>query len=161
MNMENFKKTLWEYIQVILTSVIISFVVLYFMQISKVVGMSMQPTYHEGDIVLVDKVFYKQGEPERNDIVVIKYGDGQIIKRVIAIEGDKIEQIGSELYLNGELLEEDYINEEMYADDFSYVVPDGKIFVMGDNRNHSDDSRRIGYIDFDDSVVGRVFLKVF
>lgn len=161
MNMESFKQTLWEYIQVILISVITSLCVLYFVQISRVVGISMEPTYHDGNIVLVDKVFYKQGEPERNDIVVVKYGSDQIIKRVVAIEGDKIELIDNELYLNGNLLEEDYINEKMDYNDFSYEIPKGKIFVMGDNRNHSVDSRLIGYIDFEDGVVGKVFFKAF
>ena len=161
MNMENFKKTLWEYIQVILISVITSLCVLYFVQISRVVGISMEPTYHDGNVVLVDKVFYKQGVPEHNDIVVVKYGSDQIIKRVIAVEGDKIECIDNELYLNGQLLEEDYINEDMDYHDFFYEIPDGKIFIMGDNRNHSVDSRLIGYIDFEEDVVGKVFFKVF
>ena len=161
MNMESFKKTLWEYIQVILISVITSLCILYFVQISRVVGISMEPTYHEGNIVLVDKVFYKQGEPEHNDIVVVKYGSEQIIKRVVAVAGDKLELIDNELYLNGNLLEEDYINEKMDYNDFSYEIPKGKVFVMGDNRNHSVDSRLIGYIDFEDDIVGKVFLKVF
>ena len=161
MDNQSFKKTLLEYIQVILISVITSFVILYFVQISRVVGISMEPTYHEGNIVLVDKVFYKQSEPEHNDIVVVKYGNEQIIKRVVAVSGDKLELKDNELYLNGELLEENYINEKMENNDFSYEIPKGKIFVMGDNRNHSIDSRIIGYIDFEDDVVGKVFLKVF
>lgn len=161
MDNESFKKTLLEYIQVILISVVTSFIILYFVQISRVVGISMEPTYHEGNIVLVDKVFYKQSEPEHNDIVVVKYGNEQIIKRVVAVSGDKLELKDNELYLNGELLEENYINEKMENNDFSYEIPKGKIFVMGDNRNHSIDSRIIGYIDFEDDVVGKVFLKVF
>ena len=68
----------------------------------------------------------------------------------------------NQLYRNGQLLNEDYINGPMEGnEDFSYDIPEGKIFVMGDNRNHSVDSRNIGYIDFDDQVVGRVFFKVF
>ena len=68
----------------------------------------------------------------------------------------------NKLYRNGELLNEDYINETMVGNgDFSYDIPKGKVFVMGDNRNNSVDSRMIGYIDFDDQVVGRVFFKVF
>lgn len=161
MDNESFKKTLLEYIQVILISVVTSFIILYFVQISRVVGISMEPTYHEGNIVLVDKVFYKQSEPEHNDIVVVKYGNEQIIKRVVGVAGDKLELKDNELYLNGELLEENYINEKMENNDFSYEIPEGKVFVMGDNRNHSIDSRIIGYIDFEDDVVGKVFLKVF
>ncbi len=68
----------------------------------------------------------------------------------------------NQLYRNGELLKEDYILEKMVDnEDFSYDIPKGKVFVMGDNRNNSIDSRMIGYIDFDDEVVGRVFFKVF
>lgn len=161
MEKENIKQTLLEYIQVILVSVVVTFVILYFIQISKVVGISMEPTYHDGNIVLVDKVFYKQSLPEHNDIVVLKYSDEQIIKRVIGVEGDTIEVKDNQLYRNGELVNENYINEQMNYDDFKYDVPEGKIFVMGDNRNHSVDSRVMGYFDFEDDVVGKVFLKVF
>ena len=162
MDMESFKKTLWEYIQVVLISVITSFVILYFVQISRVVGESMKPTYHEGDVVLVDKIFYKQSEPKYNDIVVVKYGNEQIIKRVIGVEGDKIELISNELYINGQRIEEDYINEKMEYNDFSYEVPKGKIFIMGDNRNHSKDSRdpSLGQVPYD-AILGKSQIRIF
>ncbi len=166
MEKEDFKKSLFEYIKVIIITVVVTLGVLYFVQISRVVGSSMEPTYHNGNIILVDKFFYKRSEPQYNDIVVIEYqGDTnkeQIIKRIIGLPGDHIEMIDNQLYRNGELLEEDYINEPMVGNaDFAYDIPEGKVFVMGDNRNNSVDSRIIGYIDFDDQVVGRVFFKVF
>lgn len=160
------KSILLDYLKVIVITLIVTYGVLYFVQISKVYGTSMLPTYHEGNIVLVDKVFYKHSEPKRNDIVVVDYKDANmketfIIKRVVGIGGDHIEIKDNELYLNGELLEEDYINGAMInSEDMLVDVPEGKIFVMGDNRNNSLDSRKLGYFDFDEDVIGRVFFTV-
>ena len=116
--------------------------------------------------MLVDKVFYKHSEPKRNDIIVVDYKDTNlnetfIIKRVIGISGDHIEIKDNELYLNGELLEEDYINSAMTnTEDMVVDVPKGKVFVMGDNRNNSLDSRKLGYFDFEEDVIGKVFFTV-
>ncbi|MCD8029152.1 MAG: signal peptidase I [Erysipelotrichaceae bacterium] len=162
MNKDEVKKSLLEYLKVIVITIIVTFIILQFIQISRVVGSSMEPTYSNGNIVLVDKVFYKNSEANYNDIVIVQYEDEQIIKRVIGLPGDHIEMINNQLYRNGELLEEDYILEDMEGNaDFSYDIPEGKIFVMGDNRNNSLDSRSIGYVDFEEDVVGRVFLKFF
>ena len=84
-----------------------------------------------------------------------------IIKRVVGIGGDHIEIKDNQLYLNGELLQEDYINGAMInSEDMVVDVPEGKVFVMGDNRNNSLDSRKLGYFDFDEDVIGRVFFTV-
>lgn len=159
------KNSFFEYIKVIVVTVLVTYSILYFVQISRVVGNSMEPNYHNGDVILVDKFFYKRSTPEYNDIVVVKYNSGaqeeQIIKRIVAVGGDKIEVKDNRLYRNGSLVEEDYILEEMNTKDFSYDVPEGKVFVLGDNRNISVDSRMIGYVDFDDDIVGKVFFKVF
>lgn len=161
------RKRLWvEYFQVIVVTLIITYGILHFVQISRVYGTSMIPTYHEGNIVLVDKVFYKHSEPKRNDIIVVDYKDTNlnetfIIKRVIGISGDHIEIKDNELYLNGELLEEDYIKDVMVnVEDMVVDVPKGKVFVMGDNRNNSLDSRKLGYFDFEEDVIGKVFFTV-
>lgn len=160
------KRVLLEYLRVIVITLIVTYGVLYFVQISRVYGTSMVPTFHEGNIVLVDKVFYKRGEPERNDIVVVDYRDANqnetfIIKRVVAVGGDHLEIKDNQVYLNGELLQENYINGTMTNnEDMSIDIPEGKVFVMGDNRNNSLDSRRLGYFDFEDDVIGKVFFTV-
>ena len=164
--MNSKKRVLLEYLRVIVITLIVTYGVLYFVQISRVYGTSMVPTFHEGNIVLVDKVFYKRGEPERNDIVVVDYRDANqnetfIIKRVVAVGGDHLEIKDNQVYLNGELLQEDYINGTMTNnEDMSIDIPEGKVFVMGDNRNNSLDSRRLGYFDFEDDVIGKVFFTV-
>lgn len=163
---ESKKSILLDYLKVIVITLVVTYGVLYFVQISRVYGTSMIPTYHEGNIVLVDKVFYKHSEPKRNDIIVVDYKDANqnetfIIKRVIGVGGDHIEIKDNELYLNGELLEEDYINGAMTNNEDMVVdVPEGKVFVMGDNRNNSLDSRKLGYFDFDKDVIGKVFFTV-
>lgn len=167
MEKEEIKKSaLFEYMKVIILTVVVTYAVLFFVQVSKVVGDSMEPTYHNKDIILVDKVFYKRGNPHYNDIVVVKYRasahEEQIIKRIVGLPGDHIEMKNNVFYRNGEKVDESYIFEPMTTNkDFSYDIPEGKVFVMGDNRNISIDSRMIGYIDFDDQVVGKVFFKVF
>lgn len=98
------KRVLLEYLRVIVITLIVTYGVLYFVQISRVYGTSMVPTFHEGNIVLVDKVFYKRGEPERNDIVVVDYRDANqnetfIIKRVVAVGGDHLEIKDNQVYL--------------------------------------------------------------
>ena len=92
----------------------------------------MEPTYQNGNIILVDKFFYKRGKPSYNDIVVVKYhvaeGEDQIIKRIVGLPGDRLEMKDNQLYRNGQLLNEDYINGPMEGnEDFSYDIPEGKI----------------------------------
>lgn len=159
------RKTLFlEYIKVIVITLLLTFVFLQFVQISRVHGTSMENTYHEGNIVLVNKIFYKMSNPKRNDIVIVDYKNGDdetyIIKRVIGIGGDHIDIKDNVVYVNNQVLEEDYIKETMFTEDLSIDVPEGKIFVMGDNRNSSLDSRKLGVFDFEDDVIGKVFLKV-
>ena len=159
------KNTIIEYIKVILVTVVLTYAVLYFVQISRVVGDSMKPTYKNGNIVLVDKRFYNYKDVKYGDVVVAKadFGDGeeQIIKRVIGKGGDVIACKNGALYRNNKKLDEPYIKEEMYDDDWKVTVKQDCLFCMGDNRNNSADSREIGAIDFKTGIVGKVFFKVF
>lgn len=159
------KKTLFiENIKVIIVTVLVTFIFLQFVQISRVHGTSMEETYHDGNIVLVNKIFYKMKEPKRNDIVIVDYHNGDeetyIIKRVIGVGGDHIDIKGNSVYINNQWIEEDYIKEAMFTENLSIDVPKGKIFVMGDNRNSSLDSRKLGVFDFENDVIGKVFVKV-
>ncbi|MDB2077657.1 signal peptidase I [Clostridium paraputrificum] len=144
------KNKLNEILFIIIIAVIISISSIFFIRFATVEGHSMDNTLNDGQILLI-KVF--NIHPERGDIITIERPDLSIrflIKRVIAVEGDIIEIKNNILYLNGEAIKEDYIKEPMYTEDYpAKTIPEGKVFVMGDNRNVSMDSRSnvIGLVD--------------
>ena len=121
-------------------------------------GASMYPTLHNGDRMVLSKV----GDIHRFDVVILKAPDENVeyIKRVIGMPGDTIEMKSGVLYINGKKVDQPFINTEalakqtVFMDDFTLEsltgeskVPEGKYFVLGDNRGVSKDSRMIGFID--------------
>ncbi|NWF69338.1 MAG: signal peptidase I [Chloroflexi bacterium] len=127
-------------------------------------GPSMEPNFETGQFLIVSRVNYLLGDPQRGDIVVFHYPgnpDEDYIKRVIGLPGDVIEFRGQQVYVNGQLLNEPYINEacseDMCADRRWELGPD-EYFVMGDNRNRSSDSRRFGPVPRT-FIVGEVLIR--
>jgi signal peptidase I len=121
---------------------------------------SMAPTLVVGDRVIVSKLEYNFNEVERGDIVAIysPLEKKSLVKRIIALPGEKITFTDEgEVYINGELLEEEYIVEDLYPSygNNEYIIEDDQYFVMGDNRNNSADSRVFGAIGID-KIFGRV-----
>lgn len=131
-------------------------------------GESMENTLFDGHYLIVNKLAYKIGEPERGDIIVLKSHDPDHklwIKRVIGVSGDEISFGGEncgDLYRNGELVSESYIKEDMVndPDQEPCTVPEGAVYVMGDNRNHSHDSRDVGCVQ-DKDIVGKAVLRLY
>jgi signal peptidase I len=132
---------------------------------------SMEPTLYENNYLLVNKQAYNFGKEERGDIVVfnsdLKDDDGNdklLIKRIVALSGDEITIADGELYVNGEKQQEYYIKEqgETYGDVTKAKVPEGRVFVMGDNRRVSIDSRaeEVGFIH-KDRLVGKAFVRLY
>lgn len=161
------KSEFWEWSKALIIAFAIALVIRFFLFTPIVVdGESMMPTLEDGYKMLVNRI----GEPKRFDIVVFHAPEGKdYIKRVIGLPGDHIEYKNDQLYINGEPIAEPYLDkykseltEGTLTQDFSLqdidptleVVPEGYLFVMGDNRRFSKDSRHIGVIS-KDKIIGK------
>ncbi len=125
---------------------------------------SMEPTLHDGSLVLIDKVTYLTREPRRGDVIVTtdpRTGES-IVKRVVAVAGDSVGIDNGLLMVNGSRVNESYIdNDDMQGFYFGPdVVPAGHLFLLGDNRADSVDSRAFGPVAVDD-VAGRVLAEIW
>jgi signal peptidase I len=123
----------------------------------RVESISMQPTLYAGDFVIVNKLAYKLGTPSRGDIIIFHAPPDPTgepyIKRVIGLPGDMVEIKEGKVYINGEPLREPYIKAEPNYQE-TYQVPDGSLFVLGDNRNNSSDSHSWGPVPIQ-NVIGK------
>ena len=192
--LEKQRKPFWRELPVL---IVIAFAVAlliktFLLQAFYIPSASMEPTLVEGDRVLVEKVSYRFGGPDRGDVVVFEkdfelppgaeddqsifedIGDGfrslfgfptggsqDFIKRTVAIEGDTIEGRDGKVFVNGAEISEPYLTDDIEISAFGPVeIPQGMIFVMGDNRTNSDDSRSFGPIEAD-TVVGRAFVLIW
>ncbi|PWA12823.1 signal peptidase I [Pueribacillus theae] len=166
-------KELFSWVKTIVVAIIIAFIIRAFLFTNYIVeGDSMLPTMHNGDRLIVNKIGYKIFKPERFDIVVFHANENvDYIKRVIGLPGDQIEYKNDILYINGEQYDEPYLDELKQSFDglFTYnftteeiigqkTVPENTVFVLGDNRQDSADSRIIGVIPYD-NIVGEVNIK--
>jgi signal peptidase I len=142
-------KEIWDWVKSILIAVILALLIrLFLFEVFVVEGRSMYPTLSETERLMVNKVIYHFDEPKIGDIVVFQYEPGRdFIKRVIGLEGDKVEISEGRVYINNVLLEEPYLLKGMEMYDYGPVnVPPGYLFLMGDYRENSMDSRdpRVG-----------------
>ena len=156
------KNELWEWSKALLIAFGLAAIIRFFLFTPIVVdGESMMPTLENGDRMVVNKIGYMVGEPDRYDIVVFHAPEQKnYIKRVIGLPGDHVEFKNDQLFINGKELPEPYleqykseITEGTLTDDFTLEditqmdkIPKGYIFVMGDNRRYSKDSRHIGLV---------------
>lgn len=143
------------------------FIVTFIGQRTVVDGHSMNDTLQDGDNLVVDKLTYRFSDINRFDIVVFRnHNDKHLfyIKRIIGLPGETVQIKGDEIYINGELLEEDYGKEAMDSPGCAYepiTLGEDEYFVLGDNRNDSSDSRdpSVGNVQRD-WIVGRAFLRI-
>ncbi len=123
----------------------------------RVDSISMQPTLYAGDFVLVNKIAYWLGEHERGDVIVFYYppkpDDIPYIKRIVGLPGDRVHIASGKVYINGEQLIEPYLKITTNRGG-DWTVPPESLFVMGDNRNNSSDSRSWGFVPYK-NVIGK------
>lgn len=157
----DFIKEISVYVIIIVVIVLLK---IYVVSPIRVNGTSMDPTLKNGDIMILNKIGYRITKIKRFDIVVIKYKDELLIKRVIGLPGEKIKYENNTLYVNDKALDEEF--DKTYTYNFSIkeigstTVPEDSYFVLGDNREVSKDSRSIGFIDRED-IVGKSSLTLF
>jgi len=135
----------------------------FFVRLPQVSGLSMEPHILSGEYVLINTFAYRIGTPRRGDIVAFRHQDDVrevFIKRVIGLPGDRIRIDRGQVYVNGTRLYEPYVE---HADGRSYaqiVVPSSSVYVLGDNRAESEDSRLFGAVG-DDRLIGRAIAGVW
>jgi signal peptidase I len=160
---KKFRKTLLSTVSILIVVAAIAVLMsTLFFPVVQVVGKSMEPTLNEGDILVLvksDKVTY-------GDLCCVSWQNKSLLKRVIGLSGDMIEIDGDgNVFINGALLDEPYVEEKMLGKceiEFPYKVPENKVFILGDQRETSVDSRSnaIGCVGTD-QIVGRVLFKVW
>ena len=167
---QSVKNSIIEWLKVFGLAIVLAFVITLFIKPTLVSGDSMLPTLHENDYLIINKIGYKIGEPKNGDVIVFKSdlekNDGttkDLVKRIIGVAGDKVVIKDGKVYLNDKLLDETYLSEGMdTTGDVDIVVPEGKLFVLGDNREVSLDSRyeQVGLVDVND-VEGKVLVRLY
>jgi signal peptidase I len=157
------KAEIIEYVQAFAVAIVIAaFIITFIAQSFVVEGSSMEPSLHNRERLLVNKLVYRLRKPERGEIVVFRYPANpkrRFIKRVIGVPGDEVEVRDGFVILNGIALNEDYTMDLTYGYFGPKTVPNGHYFVLGDNRNNSDDSRYpdVGFVPIA-NIVGKASL---
>ena len=166
----NWKETVSFILYIVAVFIITYLVITYVGQRTEVIGTSMEYTLSDGDNLIVDKISYRFREPKRYEIVVFPYRHQEntfYIKRIIGLPGESVQIKDGEVYINGKLLGEKYglekidVGNEGIAKD-AIVLGKDEYFVLGDNRNHSSDSRdsSVGILKKEE-LIGRAFIRIW
>jgi signal peptidase I len=152
----NWKRFILDILETLVLAVVLYFGINAVSARVRVDGFSMRPTLQDGEYILVNKLAYKFSEPKRGDIIVFIFPvnpEEDLIKRIIGIPGDTVTVQDGVLSINGTAVEEPYINAPP-AYNGTWQVPEGNLFVLGDNRNDSRDSHQWGLLPIQ-NVIGR------
>jgi signal peptidase I len=156
------KKEVSGWIFSLLAAVIIALLLRFFVfEFIRVDGESMTPTLQNEEYVFMERVTYWFSEPQRGDIVICHFPNSEetYVKRVIGVGGDTLRVTDGVLYINGEA-NTDYFKDRMNRDMKELTVPEGYVFVMGDNRNNSTDSRVVGALSLD-MILGKALFVIW
>lgn len=134
------------------------------LQNTRVDGHSMEPTLHDGQYLMVNKLAYRLGMPNRGDIVVFpspQDGGRALIKRVVGLPGEEVAIAGGQVYINGARLMEPYLAPNHGLGDWGpTVLGEGEYLVLGDNRNNSNDSRNFGPVR-EEELIGKAWFSIW
>jgi signal peptidase I len=159
-----FALLLKETLETVVLAVVIFLLIRVAIQNYRIEGSSMEPNFHNGEYLLVNKLAYRLGEYQRGDVIVFKYPNDttkDYIKRVIGLPGDTVEIRDGMLFVNDQLVSEPYQVMPMnYLSEMPRVVEPGTLYVMGDNRPASSDTRDWGLLD-QDLVIGQAWLAIY
>ena len=160
-NWDTVKTIIREVLETVILTVIIFFLIQTVVRNFRVVGTSMEPNLHNSQYLIVDKINYRLGQPQRGDVIVFeppnKPGE-DYVKRVIGVSGDLVEIQKGQVIINNEPLDEPYV---VYPGSYSMSprrVGSDELFVLGDNRNSSSDSHNWGMLS-QDKVVGKAWIS--
>jgi signal peptidase I len=159
----SYPKAWWrELLDTILPALAIVLVInLFLAQPRTVHGQSMEPNLHENERVILDLLSYRFREPRRGEIIVIELPERHtdpLIKRVIGLPGETVEIKGGSVYIDGQPLVEPYLNQSTLGNMAPQIVPEEHVFVLGDNRGASNDSRYFGMVPYS-HIIGRAWLR--
>ena len=154
-----------ELVETVVLSLIIFLLIRQVVQNYRIENHSMEPNFYEGQFVLVNKLAYRLGQPDRGDVVVFHNPSNtneDYIKRIIGIPGDTVEVREQTVYINGQPMIEEFPHNPIQFGDYvpPTVVGEDQLFVMGDNRPNSSDSRVFGPIS-QDLAVGQAWLRIW
>lgn len=156
---DNWKRFALDIFETVILAVVLYFGINAISARVRVDGLSMNPTLQHGEYVLVSRLTYRTGAPQRGDIIVFSFPIDQkqdLIKRVIGLPGETITISNNEVLVNGVRLEEPYIAQPpVYSGE--WTVPEGQLFVLGDNRNDSKDSHQWNYLPME-NIIGKALL---
>ena len=152
-----------EVLETVLPAILIALLINVFIgQATRVEGQSMEPNLHTDQRLVVEKLSYRFHGPHRFDVVVLRVpgqGEDLLIKRVVGLPGETLEIKDGQVYINGQPLEEPFVLENTRPGRYSSItIPPLHVFVLGDNRNHSNDSRSFGPVPID-NIVGRAWVS--
>ena len=157
------KSQLRQVLAVVLIAIGIFFLSRATVQSFVVVGSSMEPSFEDGQRLLVNKAIYRFRDPQMGEVIVFHPPTGKrvdFIKRIIALPGDTIEITGGEIYVNDEALDEPYIKSPPSYTIPKEEIPEGEYFVLGDNRNNSNDSHSWGTMPRQ-NIVGKAWISIW
>jgi len=155
-------RLLREVVETVIPAILIAiFITLFLAQATQVYGQSMEPNLRAGERLIVEKISYRLHRPQRGDIVVLRLaeqGGNFLIKRVVGLAEETIEIHDRQLFVDGYPLTEPYVDQSPRGSMPARVIPEGHVFVLGDNRGFSNDSRSFGPVPLS-SVIGRAWIR--